>query len=432
MKKNSHRKDNSISNDSISNNSIPSDSISNDSIPNVSISSDSISSDSVSNELISSDSISNDSISNDSISNASVSKNSSPKVSIIIPLYNAEKYINTCIESILEQTFKDFELIIIDDCSTDGSYEIAKKYDDPRIKLIQQEKNSGDAATRNLGIKTACGEYIYFVDDDDALMTNIVEIFLNAAEESGADLVITNQRFETPDADFVFGSKVKIKRIACRNPNPRFFSDDINERILHEYLPRNTHWEPWMKFQRRDFMIEHNILFPITWCTTDRLFYLSQLCFAKKVQMINCCGYVYRRHPNQTVQSSIDKALSESLRSMPQAVEFINKLFSKLDLTPEQINTLAIKSMIEYFEITVALSYRRVNSQEHVNEVLSESILEKGMLEPEFVMAMFNMLANQIIENDHYKQAILNVRQDLNNQWNNALQQTIRQMNGVV
>ena len=356
-----------------------------------------------------------------------------PRVSIIVPLYNAEKYINTCIESILEQTFKDFELLIIDDCSTDGSYEIAKKYDDPRIKLIKQEKNSGDAAARNLGIKTARGEYIYFVDDDDALMTNIVEIFLNAAEESGADLVITNQRFETPDADFVFGSKVKISRIACQNPNPRFFSDDISERILQEYLPRHTYWEPWMKFQRRDFMIEHNILFPITWCTTDRLFYLSQLCFAKKIQLINCCGYVYRRHPNQTVASSVDKVFRMNVKSMPSAVEFIRNLFSKLDIPKEQLHTLTLKSMIDYFDITVALAYRRVQSKERSDEILSEEILEqKGMLEPEFLLSMFNMLASQMNDNENYRQTIPQLRQNINNQWSSALQQTIKQMSGVV
>ena len=66
-----------------------------------------------------------------------------PKISVIIPMYNAEKYLRTCIESVLNQTFTDFELILIDDCSTDKTLEIAKSFDDPRIRLIFNEKNLG-------------------------------------------------------------------------------------------------------------------------------------------------------------------------------------------------------------------------------------------------------------------------------------------------
>ena len=90
-----------------------------------------------------------------------------PKISVIMPVYNAEKYINMAIESILQQTFDDFELIIIDDKGTDNSIDIVKKIADPRIKIIHNEKNYGIAYSRNRGIAEAEGEYIALMDDDD-------------------------------------------------------------------------------------------------------------------------------------------------------------------------------------------------------------------------------------------------------------------------
>lgn len=91
----------------------------------------------------------------------------SPRVSVVMPVYNCEKYIAKAIESILTQSFADYELLIIDDCSTDGTVEIIKKYNDNRIKLIKNEKNSGVALTRNIGYRRASGEYIVIADSDD-------------------------------------------------------------------------------------------------------------------------------------------------------------------------------------------------------------------------------------------------------------------------
>jgi glycosyltransferase involved in cell wall biosynthesis len=90
-----------------------------------------------------------------------------PKVSVIIPTYNRAKLVERAINSVLVQTFKDFELFIIDDASTDNTKQIVKKFRDERIKIIHHQKNKGGSAARNTGIKTAIGEYIAFLDDDD-------------------------------------------------------------------------------------------------------------------------------------------------------------------------------------------------------------------------------------------------------------------------
>lgn len=87
-------------------------------------------------------------------------------VSVIIPVYNSEKYVKETIESVLKQTYQNFEIIIVDDCSTDNSCQIIENIDDQRIQLIQLDKNSGVAVARNIAIENAKGQYIAFLDSD--------------------------------------------------------------------------------------------------------------------------------------------------------------------------------------------------------------------------------------------------------------------------
>ena len=91
----------------------------------------------------------------------------SPQISVVMPAYNAEKYITEAIDSILFQTFKDFEFIIINDASTDSTKDIIESYKDPRIKLVNNEQNKGVAKSLNIGISVACGKYIARMDADD-------------------------------------------------------------------------------------------------------------------------------------------------------------------------------------------------------------------------------------------------------------------------
>lgn len=114
------------------------------------------------------------------------------KVSIIVPIYNVEKYIKKCINSILNQTYKNLEIILINDCSTDNSGKILEEIikNDNRCIYIEKEKNSGLAATRNTGIKKSTGDYLAFVDSDDWVSEDYVEKLLNAIQKSGADIAV--------------------------------------------------------------------------------------------------------------------------------------------------------------------------------------------------------------------------------------------------
>ena len=116
-----------------------------------------------------------------------------PKISIIVPCYNAEKLISRCVDSVLAQEFRDFELFLMDDGSTDGTGALLDAYaeKDPRVRVVHKE-NSGAADTRNRAIDLAEGEYLQFLDADDWIAPEASRLFLDAAEKSGAGMVISD------------------------------------------------------------------------------------------------------------------------------------------------------------------------------------------------------------------------------------------------
>ena len=134
------------------------------------------------------------------------------KVSIIIPTYNSEKYLKRCINSICNQTYKNIEIIIIDDGSTDNTFNICEEYSkkDDRVKFIHK-KNEGVSVARNIGIENANGKYIMFVDSDDWIENNTVEILYNISKKEKADIVQCNFYYAYP----------KMKEIKRTEMNPK-------------------------------------------------------------------------------------------------------------------------------------------------------------------------------------------------------------------
>lgn len=114
-----------------------------------------------------------------------------PLVSIIVPVYNVSAYVEDCLSSVVTQTYDNIEILCIDDRGTDGSMDVIRNYakDDSRIKIIQNEKNLGLGATRNVGICHASGSYLFFLDSDDFISTDAIEKLVMAAEASEADVI---------------------------------------------------------------------------------------------------------------------------------------------------------------------------------------------------------------------------------------------------
>lgn len=118
-------------------------------------------------------------------------KASNPAISVIIPMYNAKKYIQQAVDSVLNQTFKDCEVIIVDDCSTDGSYELCQSLysKSRRVEIIHHTKNMGVSIARNAGIRESKSKYVAFLDNDDVFLPHAMEVLYNNAEKHQAEVV---------------------------------------------------------------------------------------------------------------------------------------------------------------------------------------------------------------------------------------------------
>mgnify|MGYP002510716303 FL=1 len=219
-----------------------------------------------------------------------------PKVSIIIPVYNAEKYIQTTVDSVLSQTFSDWELLLIDDCSKDHTSSICEKLvqSDNRITYIRQNENGGPAKARNVGVDYAKGEYLAFVDSDDTIETTFLEKLVTTAIYNHSDIVWCNYN------EVLDNSKIcKKHNLPCHTSIPydtyiRFFFN--NQEGLGSM---------WTKLYRKSFL-EQNKLFlnPERVHGEDWEFNLNCFRCHPILVAIDDCLYNYIRQNNYSVIAS--------------------------------------------------------------------------------------------------------------------------------
>ena len=206
------------------------------------------------------------------------------KVSVIVPVFNAEKFLGACLESILNQTLQDFEVIAVDDCSTDNSIVVAENFLERfggRLKIISLPKNSGSGAVpRNEGLKFSRGEYIFFMDDDDLLTPDALKTLYDAAENFSADVVHTEQGFTCDENNSQKLTHVSLIQKSCLRDKIFMESDDLAER-MQIYLRGGYCVFPWAKFSRRDFLLANEIKFPHVKICEDTLWTIQIICLAK-------------------------------------------------------------------------------------------------------------------------------------------------------
>lgn len=219
-------------------------------------------------------------------------------VSVIVPIYNVEQYLSMCIHSIMNQTLKEIEILLIDDGSTDRSGELADYFQeqDSRIKVVHQE-NKGLSAARNVGLDMAQGTYIAFVDSDDWIVKNALEKLVEAAEFSQADMIKGN---------VVFCYKSGRRNIRFKLKDTNIAQSPIKGSQCFIKLCQEDAFAPMVcgYLYRRDFIETNNFRFALT-IHEDELWTLVAMCLADKVQIIDFNFYVYRQRKGSIVYSLI-------------------------------------------------------------------------------------------------------------------------------
>lgn len=231
------------------------------------------------------------------------------KLSIIIPVYNVEEYLGKCLESVLNQTLKDIEVICINDGSDDDSLTILQNFAarDKRIKIVDKD-NEGPGKTRNLGISLAKGEYIGFVDPDDWIKPDMYEKLYEQAKELDSDVVICDYiRYQEWDNRVV---PVKFFQKAVK-----YIKSEAVEFAAGKNIDKNSLIETLLvspcysvnRVYRRTFLLENNIHFTHNMCYEDCLFILRSHILAQKVSYLNYAGYIYRLRKKSIVRSYNNK-----------------------------------------------------------------------------------------------------------------------------
>lgn len=248
-----------------------------------------------------------------------------PKISIIIPVYGVENYIERCAISVFEQTNKDFELIFVNDCSKDKSkdvlLDVIKRYKNTpiQVRIIDHEVNKGISATRETGLNAATGEYILYVDSDDYIAPNMVELMIARANETNADIVYSDY-YELKNGNLIYRNQ----------------SLSVKDPLLMTALMLRSEivWAPWNKIFKKVIATNHNIHWPANINVGEDLVVMAKLfTYANKIEYLNQALYIYNRdNVNSYLNSWSASSCQQSIRAVENLNDFFKHEFPSLDL----------------------------------------------------------------------------------------------------
>lgn len=307
------------------------------------------------------------------------------KVSIIIPIYRAEKYIRKCLDSFFNQTLKEIEIILIDDLGGDNSIKIAEEYaqKDSRIKIIYNETNLGEGRSRNVGIENAKGEYIAFADPDDWVDLDFYEKLYEEAKKQ--------------DYDIVKSERIKI------------YPDDNNkkefQKVLNKLIKRQMKaglpyfllftYEHTTAIFKRNYIIENNVKYSNIRNGPDNIFLLQASFYAKSLSLIDNTYYYYRIIKS-SVTHQIDKEyFTSQLKIVEMEIDFLNSknitkehyllfikqslyiLHSKIEQIPNEGELAKFKNEFVYKIINIFNNIKYIN-EDKIIDIIDVIIGEKS------------------------------------------------------
>lgn len=265
-----------------------------------------------------------------------------PAISVVVPMYNAEETITETLDSLLIQTFKDFEVIVADDCSTDNSVAIVESYKEKfgeRLQIVQTKKNSGGGGyiPRNLGLDFASGEYVIFLDADDFLLGTALETLYMAAKKYNADVVYSSTYYNVVEPNDVylyrdgFGRKLFKEGIEDKTE----LNVNASDKIFREFLASSegNFRAPWSKFVRRDFLLKNEIRFPDIVTGGDCIWCINVYAYAKRFLRLPTPLYFYRRYNSTSLTRTMRNSKEQLTYWVSAFVSYLSALKSLQDRT---------------------------------------------------------------------------------------------------
>ena len=241
------------------------------------------------------------------------------KVSIIIPVYNVEQYLAQCLDSVINQTYKNIEIICVNDCSLDNSFKILDEYskNDKRIKIINRENNGGLSAARNTGLDNASGKYIYFLDSDDWIDLDYIEKMLNAAIKNEVEVVLNTNIIEH--------KLNQIEQQFAEHNTQNFIKDTF---LDAKFCVWNIIWNSWAYLWKKSFLDKIKVRFPEGYINEDMYFQAITLINLDKIYVIRNSSYHYVIRDDSICglqKNNNLKIFKNLIKIMNKTVDFLQK-----------------------------------------------------------------------------------------------------------
>ncbi|MFL2100925.1 glycosyltransferase [Desemzia sp. FAM 23991] len=301
-----------------------------------------------------------------------------PLVSVIVPVYNVEDYIEECLDSIIEQTYSHLEIIVVDDGSTDTSNQKIQPYTtDNRVKLIEQE-NKGLSGARNSGLKAAVGKYVLFVDSDDYIERTAIEILINQMENQNVDLIrfngrafLDNMNTLIEQNNYNFSHRLeegKIYTIDSYDANRRSFVSPV-----------------YLYIVRREILGKNHITFYEGILHEDELF-TAQVFLAIDSMMYQNAFYYHRRYRENSIMTDQNpKRLNKTIDSYYRIYIELEKLYVKDEVIKEQ-KKLIKRQMLSIYSGVINIPLPAKEKEQVLKQMSAITITEKIYLKVQYAV----------------------------------------------
>ena len=304
------------------------------------------------------------------------------KVSILVPLYNVEKYIGRCIESIQAQTIEDFEVIIVNDGSIDNSAAIVKQYmvDDSRIELLENPKNMGLMWTRKVAYTKAEGDYILFCDSDDELTPNALEVLLDAAIEQKADIVVSSYTTISLHEN----ERIYSPKLLYGNDSTSVFKSLLRSELVHSL---------WAKLYTRHLFDDNLINFENMTNGEDAVLFYQLVDRAKRIVAITESTYKYYMVETSSTNSVFTP---NKLRNLGVSWNFLENIF----IAKSEVKSDYEKAMVNRFYSASSKNYNVSIIVEACGQELFDRYTAFGMIRKYYSLpksvGMYLMMHNRL------------------------------------
>lgn len=269
-------------------------------------------------------------------------ENKEPVISIIMPLYNAEKYVDNAICSVINQTYNKWELIIVNDKSKDSSGKICDEWaeKDKRIQVIHLTENKGAGNARNVGIDRARGEYITFLDSDDCIEKELYEKVVDSLQKTKTDVCVwgvKEQYFDIYDNMFLENTIISSKKV-CKN-------QEETRRIVIELESKSLFGYQWNKLYRKKIIEENSIYFDSVHLYEDYFFNLNFIKKAQTLNIIDFAGYIYKKRENQSLTKQYVK---EYFELSHKRIKTMFDVYEEWGMLNDKVETFLGKTYLRY------------------------------------------------------------------------------------